>query len=110
MKRKKKGFSIDLYTKSNVESYSVYFEEKGKLTFCYIDDSYTRKIFKGKSVKHDQDIANTVDGRKFAFDRAMERRDAFYNRLLKRVTENIISAQLHNIRIEHKAYKLINTN
>ena len=70
MKRKKNGFSVRYYTKGDIVDYTVYFEQKGKVTFCTIEDYTFEKAFKGKSVCHADDTFSEPYGRKIAFIKA----------------------------------------
>lgn len=106
MKRRKNGFSMTLFTKSDVEAYTIYFERKDKLTFCYIVDSYAQDTFRGKSVCHKLDEFDETIGKCIAFNEALDKRDLFYERLLKRATKDILDAKNHNVNIEYKANKL----
>ena len=111
MQRKKKGFSIELYTKYDTEEYVVYFEEKqyvastGRkyqkmVVFCYIQDSFTKNTFKGKAVCHKDDIYSLSTGRDVAFHRALEKRDEYYRKMQVRIAKVINDAMKHNVSIE----------
>ena len=111
MRKEKKGFSIKLFTKDDVNDYVVYFEEKhSKIVFCYIQDSYLDITFKGRSVCHKEDVFDIEKGREIAFQKALEKRDRSYERVLKNITRNILSSKNNNTAIEHKFYKFNEKN
>lgn len=70
MKRKKNGFSVQYHTKEDIVNYTVFFEQRGKVTFCTIEDYTFGKSFKGKSVCHADDTFSESYGRKIAFIKA----------------------------------------
>ena len=110
-KRIKKGFSIELYTRSDIEDYTVYFEQKhDKIIFCYIQDSFTHRTFKGKAVCHKDDVYDIKAGRISAFSKALEKRDLFYDRMTKDIVKQISDTKKHNTKIEHKFNKFNEKN
>ena len=107
MQRKKKGFSIELYTKHDTEEYVVYFEEKcyprskKEIVFCYIQDSFLDDFtFKGKAVCHKDDTYSLSTGRDIASHRALEKRDEYYRKMQLRISKVINDAMKHNVSIE----------
>lgn len=110
MQREKKGFSIELHTKDDIEDYVVYFETKcNKVIFCYIQDSFLEKTFKGKAVCHEIDQFSKSKGMELAFEQASEKRFDFYNRMMNKVVHTISVARDHDIKIENKFKKFLNT-
>ena len=107
-RRPKKGFRIELYTKDSIEDYVVYFEEKhSKLIICYIQDSYLGETFKAKAVCHKDDVYNKTDGMVIAFDRCIEKRLQFYNKLMDKTVMELSTARDHQKNIEGKFTKFI---
>jgi hypothetical protein len=110
MQREKKGFSIELFTKEDVEDYTVYFETKhDKVIFCYIQDSFLEKTFKGKAVCHELDHFSKSKGMELAFEKALEKRFYFYNSMMNKVVHTISVARDHDIKIENKFKKFLTT-
>lgn len=112
MKKVRKGFSLQMHTSNEIVDYTVYFEEKGKVIFCYIYDSFLIETFRGKAICHENDRENYDNkiGRRIAFNSALEKRDKRYSQLLRIIVDEPIKIQHHNINIESKFIKFNKEN
>jgi len=108
MKRKKNGFSVRYYTKGGILDYTVYYERKGKITFCTIEDYTFNKSFKGKSVCHEQDNFDEDYGRKMAFIKAWIKYYDFIEKFNRKVLNELNSRFEVMGKLKEKNMKFVN--
>ena len=106
-KKEKKGFSIELHHKHAVADYTVYFETKGKVVHCYIQDFFVEKEFKGKSVCNNLDTFNQKEGMEIAFNKAISKRDSFYDKMIREHVQHLLDTKCGKFKITYKFQKLL---
>ena len=107
-KKQKSGFSIKLYSKGSLENkYTVYFEHKGKVVFCYLHDSFLEKTFKGKSVCHECDTFVLEDGMTLADEEVIQKRFYAYQNQYDIIENMLQEVKNHACNIDIKFNKFI---
>ena len=107
-KKQKNGFSIKLYSKGSLENkYTVYFEHKGKVVFCYIRDGFLEKTFKGKSVCHEGDTFVLEDGMTLAYEETMQKRFCAYQNQYDIIENMLQEVENHADNIDIKFNKFL---
>lgn len=75
--------------------------------FCYIYDSFLDKTFKAKAVRNEEDVFDKNEGMKLAFERCVDKRYQYYNKIMTNLVMNMSTARDHDIKIEKKFCKFL---
>jgi hypothetical protein len=89
MSNKKNGYSVQYHTKEELLDYTVYFERKGKVIYCTIQNNTFNKSFRGKAVCHHLDRFNESEGRKIAFNKAHVKHLSWLHKFKNRVSQQL---------------------
>ena len=76
----------------NEDELVVVFEIKHrKIVDCVVDDTWANRKFKGRAKCHNDDAFNIREGRSLALNRALEKRDAWYDREINNTINDYIT-------------------
>ena len=107
-KRKKMGFTIVLYSKGSEENrYHVHFEQKGKVVFCHLHDTFLECTFRGKSVCHEDDTFKLEIGMQHAYDEVIVKRFKAFDKLSDKMNKKLFEIEDHETNINAKFSKFI---
>lgn len=106
-KKERNGFSIELHHSNTINNYTVYFEVKGKIVFCYINDFYIDEIFRGKAVCNSLDDFSKQEGMTISFHNAIEKRSKYYDKLIRAITNDFLSMKYDSYKITDKLRKFV---